>query len=127
MSTGLTLSVLPNTCAICRLDRRDPIPTWASRSPFFSITRTADELTTVCLESDVPEDVQADKGWKVLKVLDSESMSQVGVIRSLCSPLAEAGISLHAVSTCDAKYLILREKRLQQALSVLIGRGNQIV
>jgi hypothetical protein len=35
---------------------------------FFSITRTADELSVVCPEELVPEGVKVERGWRTLRV-----------------------------------------------------------
>lgn len=44
----LTLTTLPDTFAICRLDAGAAVPAWATTGSFFSITRTAEELSIVC-------------------------------------------------------------------------------
>jgi hypothetical protein len=50
------------TLAVCRLDPGAAVPAWATAGDFFSITRTADELSVVCPEQAVPEGVRAEKG-----------------------------------------------------------------
>ena len=54
----MKLLLVPNTFAICRLAADAPIPTWAT-GDFVSITRTADELSIVCPQDHVPDDVKA--------------------------------------------------------------------
>ena len=39
-SARLTLDLLPDTFAICRLDANEPIPAWATARPFFAVVRT---------------------------------------------------------------------------------------
>ena len=46
----LTLKILPNRLAVCRLDADAPLPDWIDESDFSSITRTEEELTIVCDE-----------------------------------------------------------------------------
>ena len=65
---NLTLSVLPETFSICRLDPNERVPDWADAHSFVSITRTADELSIVCLDKNVPTEVNANRGWRCLKV-----------------------------------------------------------
>ena len=55
----MILELLPQSFAICRLSTREQVPQWAMNSPFFSISRSADELSIVCSEEDVPPDVKA--------------------------------------------------------------------
>jgi uncharacterized protein len=42
-----TLTILPDTFADCRLDAGAAVPAWATTGSFFSITRTAEELSIV--------------------------------------------------------------------------------
>jgi hypothetical protein len=57
----LDLTVIPDTVAVCRLDKDAPVPAWASSGEFFSITHTADELSVVCSQTHVPSGVSANK------------------------------------------------------------------
>ena len=45
--------------------------------------------------------------------------SVVGVLASLAAPLAEAGISVFAVSTFDTDYLLVKEADFEKAVAVL--------
>ena len=51
MAAHLILTLLPDTFAICRLDADAAVPAWATTGGFFSISRTAEELSIVCLQS----------------------------------------------------------------------------
>jgi hypothetical protein len=95
----LELSLLPGRFAISRLAAGSPIPEWATQGSFFSVTRTGDELSVVTELSFVPVGVQSQAGWRVLKVHGPFVLSEIGVLASLAAPLAEAKISLFAVST----------------------------
>lgn len=114
----LTLSILPDTYAICRLDR-DAVPLWAAANDFISITRTTDELSIVCCDHNVPDNVTCDRGWRVFKVEGPLDLSLTGVLASLAGPLAEAQINLFVVSTYDTDYLLVKEANLMQAVDVL--------
>ena len=50
----------------------------------------------------------------------------VGVLGSLTTPLADAGISIFAVSTFDTDYLLVKEKDLAAAVDVLRRRGHTV-
>jgi hypothetical protein len=49
VSRPLSLILLPDTFAICKLAPGTAIPPWASAGSIYSITRTPDELSIVCL------------------------------------------------------------------------------
>ncbi len=122
----LMLSVLPEQFAICRLEKDAPIPAWALRGRFVSITRTADELSIVCPESDVPQEIRAQRGWRCIKVKGPLDFSQTGILASLAEPLAEAGISLFAQATYETDYVLVEGQQLEKSLRVLSEAGHQI-
>src|SRR5207245_9772729 len=103
----LELSLLPECFAISRLVANSPIPDWATQGPFFSVTRTGDELSIVTELSRVPVGVQSQPGWRVLKVHGPFVLSEIGVLAALATPLAEAKISLFAVPTFYTDYSLI--------------------
>src|SRR5207244_11524689 len=100
----LELSLLPEHFAISRLAGDSPIPDWATKGPFFSVTRTGDELSVVTELSRVPVGVHSQVGWRALKVRGPFVLSEVGVLAALDKPLAEEIISLLAVSSFYTDY-----------------------
>ena len=123
----LNLTVVDGTFAVCRLEADAPIPPWATAGSFFSITRTADELSIVCHQEAVPEGVGGERGWRCLRVAGTMPFSVVGVLASLAAPLAEAGISVFAVSTFDTDYLLMKDKNLTAALDALRRQGHTVL
>jgi hypothetical protein len=126
VALALTLSALPDVFAICRLDRDTQISDWMNLGDFVSITRTADELSIVCPQIHVPEDVNCDKGWRRLKVEGPLNLSLTGVLASLAAPLAQAGIAVFAISTYDTDYLLVRDETLEHAAQVLSQAGHRV-
>ena len=117
---NLKLSVLPQTFAICRLEKNTPVPEWALRgSQFSSITASSEEISIVCDETVVPPDVKAVKGWRAFMVEGQLDLAMTGVIASLTAPLAEAGISVFTLSTFATDYLLVKAERLDDAVDVL--------
>ena|SRR5579884_1113467 len=121
-----TLLVVDGVFAVCRLGSNDAIPAWATAGHFFSITRTADELSVVCRHDVVPEGVLSEGGWRCLRVAGSIPFSVVGILASLTTPLANAGISSFALSTFDTDYLLVKEKDWAAAVEALRGQGHNV-
>jgi len=124
---GLVLSIMPGDFAVCRLPADAPFPAWAgSHSQFFALIRTLDELSVVCAEQDVPDTVQAETGWSLLQVPGPMDFSLVGVLASLALPLAQAGVSIFALSTYDTDYLLVRKADLSRAAQALVRAGHRL-
>jgi hypothetical protein len=123
---SLTLLVLQEVFAICRLEKHSPIPDWALVRDFYSITRTQDELSIVCPQVNVPEGIACDNGWRCLKVDGSLDFSLTGIIASLATTLARAEISIAAVSTYDTDYLMVKGKDLERTVLVLSQAGHEV-
>ena len=123
----LTLIVQPTRLGICRLDPAGPIPDWVYTSPFFSVTRTSDELSVVCDETLIPEDRLCHKGWRSLKVKGPLNLSDTGILSSLAAPMARAHISLFSVSTHDTDYLLVKESDLLKTIDVFSLQGHRVL
>ena len=120
------LRLLPDTYAVCRLEKNTPAPDWGARGLFSSITRTEEELSVVCAEAQVPGGVRREGAWRVLKVEGPLDFSLTGVLASLTVPLAREGISVFALSTYDTDYLLVKKEQLEKAVQALRGEGYAI-
>ena len=63
----MNLHVVDFPLAVVRLEPSDPIPDFALKSPFFSITKTATELSLFLAEDCVPEGMDASTGWRAAR------------------------------------------------------------
>ncbi len=79
---------------VCRLEASVTIPAWASKSAFFTITKTSDELAIVCEQKYAPTEVKAERDFRVLKVLGPLDFCLTGILSSISGPLAEGKISI---------------------------------
>jgi len=122
----LALSVLPDELAVVRFQPSQSIPDWVFSSPFYSISKTGDELSVVCKEILVPENSQCERGWCALKVHGPLDFGLIGVLASLTKPLAEAEVSVFAISTFDTDYILVKRTNLEKAISVLKAHGHKV-
>ena len=125
--TNLALSLLSETYAICRLGPEADIPSWVLTGDFFSVTRTKEELSLVCLQEIVPEGTRCEKGFRCFKVRGSLDFSLTGILSSLTIPLAQAGISVLAISTFDTDYLLVKEEHVDRAVQKLSQAEHRFV
>ncbi|MFP4661580.1 MAG: ACT domain-containing protein [Halanaerobiales bacterium] len=121
--TDITLKVLDERFAICKVDNKYPIPMWVLESrDFYSITRTHDEMSIVSMEDSVPDDVEKESGWKAFKIEGELDFSLVGVISSITGYLAEKEISVFVMSTYNTDYILVKEEDFEKAVEVLYSK-----
>jgi hypothetical protein len=119
----MKLTVLDDTFAVARLTANSNVPSWALKGPFFSIGKTEDELSIVCRQNLIPGDVKMEKDWKIIKVEGPLDFGLTGILASIANPLAEAKISIFAISTFDTDYVMVKNENLVRALKALEGAG----
>lgn len=124
--TQLSLNVLPGRFAIARFAPADEIPSPASAGVFYSVTRTPQECSLVCDEKILASGAKAERGRALLAVVGPLAFAQTGVLASLAVPLAEAKISIFALSTFDTDYLLLSETDLERAIAALEQAGHHV-
>jgi len=110
-----------------RLSADTPVPDWASKGEFTSITRTNDELSIVCLMENVPKQIDAGPRWICLKLEGPFPFSQTGVLLSFIEPLSNKGIPILAISTYDTDYVLVPENFAGFALGTLQNAGHEPV
>lgn len=122
------LAVLQDRLAICRSDKDAPLPTWAKAADgeFISVTRTRDELSIIVADSRAPREAKCERGWRLLMVKGPLDFNQVGIIAGLSSTLADAGISIFALSTYDTDYILVKQADLDRALAALRQAGYPV-
>jgi len=123
----LTMKLLKEKYGICRLDKKNSIPVWAQNSDFFSITKTCDELSIVCSQDNIPNDIKCEKDWRILKIEGPLDFSLVGILASISAILAQKGISIFAISTYDTDYILVRNKDIDNAIKSLIEERYEVI
>jgi hypothetical protein len=120
---GQRFRALPGRYAVCRLNPEAAVPAWA-QGPFVNITYTPDELAIICPAERIPADVRAERDWRVLKLVGPFPFTAVGVLASLATPLARAGISLLSIATYDTDYFLVKGDIFDDAVAVLVAAGH---
>ena len=105
----------------------DPIPAWATKGIFTSITRTSDELSIVCPLENVPAEHKPDTPWACLKIEGPFAFSQIGILHAFIQPLVEAGISIFAIATFNTDYVLIQEPLADKALQSLQNAGHELL
>ena len=124
MKKALRLFLYKEVFAICRLEPSREIPAWAIKGnpSFFTVSKTETELSITCVEKNVPPGITREGGWRAFSLEGPIAFSQTGILISLIEPLANAGISIFAISTFDTDFIMLKEMVLEKAIQVLQER-----
>lgn len=107
---------------VCRLEKNEKIPTWINTEKFYSITKTEDELSIVCLD----ENIKCEKDWRVLKIQGPLDFSLVGILSKISGILAKNNISIFAISTYDTDYILVKEESIEKTIKVMSENGYSI-
>lgn len=124
MAPSLKFSRIPGSFAVCRLAANTTLPEWAIGGAFFSVTSTAEELSIVCPEANVPGDVQHEKHWACFKLHGPFPFAETGILLSFIRPLSENAVPVFAVSTFDTDYVLVKENWVETAIQVLTQAGH---
>lgn len=121
--TSLNLRWRPERLAVARWSPAHALPALPSGC-FFSLTRTDDELSLVVPAECLPDGAeQVEAGWRAAAVVGPLDFSLIGILRGLSSVLADAGISIFAISTYDTDLILVREGDQARAESALVAAG----
>jgi uncharacterized protein len=127
MSQKLKFRQLPGLYAIVRLTPEAPIPEWATKGDFTSVSRSTDELSIVCPAENLPADVNSQHRWICLKLEGPFPFSQTGVLLSFIEPLSNNGIPIFAISTYDTDYVLVQEEFADATQQALDQAGHQLI
>ena len=114
----LRLRVLKYRLSVCNV-QNGKIPSFSLDSPFLSITKSEDELSCVCAEGFEPKDAKCERGFVALKICGYLDFSLTGVLNSILKPLADASISVFAISTFQTDYILVKERDIEKSVNVL--------
>ena len=123
---SLTLTVLPDTLAVCQLPAGSALPAWATSGRFWALLGTDEELSVVCLATAVPAGVKQETGWRALRFEGPFDFALTGILAAVAAPLAEAAISIFALSTFNTDYVLVRQTQLEAAMACLKQAGHVV-
>ena len=123
----LPLELLPDTLAICRFDAEARVPEWTGQSRrFLTVSRTAEELSITAVQSAVPRDTRCERDYRAFRVRGPLPLDLIGILAAIADPLAEAGLSIFAISTFDTDYVLVKSRDLPAAVEALERAGHQV-
>lgn len=122
----MKLTLSPHVFAVCQLEASAEVPAWSLQGSFFSVSKSADELSIVCEQRNVPAHIKSEGDWRVFKVEGPLDFNLTGILASIAVPLAQAKVSIFAISTFDTDYVLVRGRDLDTANGSLKAAGFSI-
>ncbi|MDZ5648639.1 ACT domain-containing protein [Nitrospirillum sp. BR 11828] len=123
---GITLRLLDGRYAIVQLPPDSPIPAWWDGKGFTALARDDEELSLICQQERVPQDVRADGDWVCLTFVGPFAFDQAGILLSVIRPLSEDGIGIFVTSTFNTDHLMVKAENLGRTLSLLRAAGHVV-
>lgn len=121
----MLLKVLADTFSVCKLADASLVD---FTEEFYFLGKTDEELSLVCRESAVPENVLIrEDGWRAFRIQGVLDFSLTGILASLSTLLAEHHIGIFAVSTYNTDYILVKENQFLKTLAVLREAGHEII
>lgn len=114
------LTALPGKFCVVRQDKDAELPNWFSlKSPLACVCRTADELSLLSPEQNVPLEVAGERDLRAFKVARPLDFAETGILAAIATPLAEAEIPIFAISTFETDYVLVPAAHFEQAAQIL--------
>lgn len=117
------LEKLPYNLTVCQVKDLSQI----RFDEFLFLANTGNELSVVCRTDSVPENtIQREDGWEAFRISGTLAFSLVGILADIARCLADAGVSIFAVSTYDTDYILVKKADGKRAEVVLEEAGHTI-
>lgn len=123
----MELKILDNKLKVVKLRPNETVPEIVYKQEFYSITKTKEELSIVLDEevnilSDIVED-----NWKAIKIVGMLDFALIGILSKISTILAQAEISIYAISTYNTDYILVKDDKLEKATKVLEQNGYKFI
>ena len=128
-----SLARYPESLAVVQLGPGAEIPAWAESSSIFSVVATATETSIICAARSVPSKVRQHKPYTAFAVEPEDgsadfdlSSGVTGVLVALLAPLADAGVSVFAVSTFGTDWILVHKNDADNAEEAWRRSGHTV-
>ena len=120
----MKLKEIDREFSICKIDNIEHVD---FTQEFVFLSKTSDEISLVCETSSTPANViESDPGWRAIMISGVLDFGMVGVLANISGILAEAGISIFAVSTYNTDYVLMKNENFNKGINVLTNNGYVI-
>lgn len=122
-----TLQLHTTVFAIHSLAASAEVPRSVFAQKIFFIAKTADELSIVCPQELQIDSLDTEYDWLALEVVGPLGFSLTGIMANISGVLAQAKISIFALSTYDTDYILVKKHAINLATTVLKKEGYHLL
>ena len=120
---GLKLKILNDEYAMHQLPPDGKIPEDVFKADFYSITRTDDELSIIAEARISIKSNKVETDYSCMKLIGEFEVLTTGIWASITTILADAGISVLAVTTYNTDYFLVKTAHLDKAVAAFKKNG----
>jgi hypothetical protein len=124
---SLKLNQLADLYAITRLPPDTPTPAWLAGDGISSYSRGSEEVTLICPQLRVPENVLSDRDWACFEAVGPFSLGEAGILLSLLRPLSENDIGIFLIPTFSTDYLLIKASDVNSGRRYLMAAGHTLL
>jgi uncharacterized protein len=121
-----SLRVLPDPVWLHRFSAGGELDLSTLGGSWWSVTCSGTEISVATEQHEVDDAEQTNGPFRVFQVHGSIDHRTSGVVANVSRPLAEAGISIFAMSTFDSCNVLVLAERLDEAVDALVLAGWEI-
>lgn len=123
----MTLAVHPQLYTIHSFSPSTAIPASVFNQPMFFIGKTREELSVVVPDDLSLDSLEQENDWRCMEILGPLGFSMTGILAQISTTLADAHISIFAISTFDTDYILVKKDKLQDAITALRQKNYQVI
>ncbi|MEP5730405.1 MAG: ACT domain-containing protein [Sulfitobacter sp.] len=123
----MKLRKIDGSYAVAQLSADDDVPVWLNGPGLTAMVRTDDELTIVCDETRVPQDINAQRGWACFRSIGPFAFDEAGVVASLVAPISAQGIGVFVLCTFDGEHILCPSEHFAVVQDILVTQGHDFV
>ncbi len=123
----MLLKLIEGAYAVARLPADASMPNWLNGPGFLAMVRAEDELTLVCDQDRVPQDVTAQRGWACFRSIGPFAFDETGIVAALISPISANDIGVFVLCTFDGEHILCPSEKLEDVRSILTAEGHRFV
>jgi hypothetical protein len=83
-------------------------------------------LSITAVQHQVPPGTRCERDYRAFRVRGPLPLDLIGILAAIADPLAEAGLSIFAISTFDTDYVLVKSGDLPAAVEALERAGHQV-